>query len=301
MEIRGPPLEWGHKCDLVPAIWLDEAPPKFSSMKAQSITSLEAEIGYSFRNPDLLERALTHSSYAREMDSQQSGDEHALRFADNEQMEFLGDAILGFVTSEELLDRFPQFQEGRLSKLRAHLVSEEHLIQAAKKLHIGRYLRLGRGEEKSGGRSKTALQVDALEALLAAMYLDSSMERVREFILQKILGPELKRLKRQSANGFPVTDYKSALQEAAHIMAISQPKYVLIKEEGPEHSKTFTVEARIHPQSDPIQGEYVGRGEGPTKKKAEQDAARQAFEHLWSLRNQKKHTAPRKRSSRTEK
>ncbi|HYG98906.1 MAG TPA: ribonuclease III [Terriglobales bacterium] len=250
-------------------------------MKAHDITKLEEAIGYRFRKTALLRQALTHSSHAREEESQHGNCED-LRASDNEQMEFLGDAVLGFVTSQALLERYPQFREGQLSKLRAHLVSERHLIRAAKQLHLGRYLRLGRGEEKSGGRSKTALQVDALEALLAALYLDSGIERVQKFILEVILEPELKRLDKQGRNGFPVTDYKSALQETAHTMAMPQPSYVLVKEEGPEHNKVFTVEVRL--QS--VKGaklEYVGAGEGPTKKKAEQDAARQAIEYLWSL------------------
>lgn len=253
-------------------------------MKAHDISELEEEIGYRFRKTELLRQALTHSSHAREEESQQTGEGEEIRSVDNEQLEFLGDAVLGFVTSEVLLDRYPHFHEGQLSKLRAHLVSEKHLIRAAKQLHLGRYLRLGRGEEKSGGRTKTTLQVDALEALLAALYLDSGIERVRRFILEVILEPELKRLKKQAADdGFPVTDYKSALQETAHTMARPQPTYVLVKEEGPEHNKVFTVEARLHAQGAQGGVEYVGRGEGATKKKAEQQAAREAIEYLWSL------------------
>lgn len=251
-------------------------------MEAHDIASLENEIGYRFEQRGLLEQALTHSSHAREKQAQAGENGDAIP-EDNEQLEFLGDAILGFVTSETLLERFPQFREGQLSKLRAHLVSEKHLIRAAKQLHLGRYLRLGKGEEKSGGRNKTTLLVDALEAVLAAMYLDSGIEEVREFILQTIVEPELKRLNKQTVNGFPVTDYKSALQEAAHSSARPQPSYVLVKEEGPEHRKTFTVEARIHAHGQHGKVEYVGRGEGPTKKKAEQDAARDAIEYLWSL------------------
>ncbi len=252
-------------------------------MKAQDIGSLEDEIGHRFTQRELLEQALTHSSYAREKQAQAQADNGDLGAADNEQLEFLGDSILGFVTSETLLERFPQFKEGQLSKLRAHLVSEKHLIRAAKQLHIGRYLRLGKGEEKSGGRTKTALLVDALEAVLAAMYLDAGIEVVREFILETIVEPELKRLNKQTVNGFPVTDYKSALQEAAHSSARPQPSYVLVKEEGPEHKKIFTVEARIQGHGPHGKLEYVGRGEGPTKKKAEQDAARDAIEYLWSM------------------
>ncbi len=263
-------------------------------MKAQDISSLEDQIEYRFRNPELLTQALTHSSYAREHDSPDAADS---AIHDNEQLEFLGDAILGFVTSQNLFERHPDFREGQLSKLRAYLVSEKHLIRAAKTLHLGRYLRLGRGEEKSGGRNKTTLQVDALEALLAALYLDSDIDQVRKFILGVIVEPEMKRLKKSSANGFPVTDYKSALQETAHSMSRPQPTYVLVSEEGPEHQKTFTIEARLSSSGAQGKLEYVGRGQGPTKKRAEQDAARQAIEYLWSLDQKNKLSARQKKKA----
>jgi ribonuclease-3 len=252
-------------------------------MKPRDIRELEGALGHKFRDRELLQQALTHSSLARELESQQATTSKAEPVADNEQLEFLGDAVLGFVTSQALFERYPQFHEGQLSKLRAHLVSEKHLIRAAKKLNMGRYLRLGRGEEKSGGRKKVALQVDALEAVLAAMWLDAGLERARDVILTLIVEPELKRLKKHVAQGLPFTDYKSALQEALHSASRPQPAYVLVKEEGPEHRKTFTVEARIHEQGNHGKPEYVGHGEGSTKKKAEQDAAKEALEYLWSL------------------
>ncbi|MFB3813359.1 MAG: ribonuclease III [Terriglobales bacterium] len=253
-------------------------------MKPRDIKELERKLGHRFRDKALVQRAVTHSSHAREMDAQHAAEGNGERVPDNEQMEFLGDAVLGFVTSEALLERYPQFREGQLSKLRAHLVSERHLIRAAKKLGVGRYLRLGRGEEKSGGRSKVALQVDALEALLAAMYLDAGLEKTRKLVLELIVEPELKRLKKHVAQGLPITDYKSALQEALHSASRPQPSYVLVKEEGPEHKKIFTVEARIHSRGNHHgKPEYVGRGEGSTKKTAEQDAAKQALEYLRSL------------------
>ena len=140
-------------------------------MKEREITALEEGLGYHFRRRAVIEQAVTHSSQAREQEAQQTGDSK-YKVSDNEQLEFLGDAVLALVTSEELYQRFPQFREGDLSKLRAHLVSERHLIRVAQQLELGHYLRLGRGEEKSGGRGKTALLVDALEAILAAIYLD---------------------------------------------------------------------------------------------------------------------------------
>lgn len=256
-------------------------------MKEHDTSSFEAQIGYKFRSPELLTQALTHSSHAREHEPADSPRPDGFPPLDNEQLEFLGDSILGFVTSQALFERYPHFQEGQLSKLKAHLVSEKHLIRAARHLHLGKYLRLGKGEEKSGGRDKIALQVDALEALLAAFYLDSGLDYVRKFILDVIVEPEMKRLKKHSVNGFPVTDYKSALQETAHTMSRPQPSYVLVSEEGPEHKKTFTIETRVPSPGAHSKIEFVGRGQGPTKKKAEQDAARQAIEYLWSLEKKK--------------
>ena len=143
-------------------------------MKPRDISELEQALGYRFSRTELLEQALTHSSHAREVESPQT--QTPTRVGDNEQLEFLGDAVLGLITTEELFHRFPHFREGGLSKLRAHLVSEKHLIQVARQLELGHYLRLGRGEEKSGGRNKTALLVDGLEAVLGAMYVDSGLE-----------------------------------------------------------------------------------------------------------------------------
>jgi ribonuclease III len=248
-------------------------------MKEREITALEAGLGYHFRGRSVIEQAVTHSSQAREQEAQHPGDSK-YKVSDNEQLEFLGDAVLSLVTSEELFQRFPHFREGELSKLRAHLVSERHLIRVAQELELGHYLRLGRGEEKSGGRGKTALLVDALEAILAALYLDGGLEVAREFVRNKVILPELARMESQGGT-LPVTDFKSALQEAVQGLGLPQPAYVLVDEAGPEHSKTFTVEARLLLKNgkDP---EFVGRAQGSTKKTAEQDAARQLLTFLAS-------------------
>lgn len=240
----------------------------------QDVANLEKAIGHMFQRPELLEQALTHSSRAKEADTPVAG----LRAADNEQLEFLGDAVLGLVTTEELFRRFPQFSEGQLSKLRAHLVSKNHLIHVAEQLDLGRYLRLGRGEEKSGGRGKSALLVDALEAVLGAVYLDAGLEVSRPLILQHIVLPELEGFISSGTAG-KVTDYKSALQERLQAEGRPQPLYVMVKESGPDHQKTFTIEAHLlaTPNGSP---EYVGRAQGSTKKTAEQNAARQALEYL---------------------
>jgi len=248
-------------------------------MKSGDITELEKTIGYEFRRPDLIQQALTHSSQARELENLQASG-LPTRLGDNEQLEFLGDAVLGLVTSQELFQRFPGFREGELSKLRAHLVSERHLIQVARELELGKYLRLGRGEEKSGGRTKPALLVDALEAVLAAMYLDGGLEVTRSFILHRVVGPELTRMALEAGAVLPITDFKSALQEQLQAKGCPQPSYVLIREEGPEHNKTFTVEVRLQMPGVAAGRQIVGRATGSTKKKAEQDAARQALLHL---------------------
>jgi ribonuclease-3 len=249
-------------------------------MKEREITALEEALRHHFRRRGFLEQAVTHSSQARELESQQAG-ESKYKVSDNEQMEFLGDAVLALVTSEELFQRFPQFREGELSKLRAHLVSERHLIQVAQRLELGHYLRLGRGEEKSGGRGKTAVLVDALEAILAAIYLDGGLEVAREFVIREIVFPELERMERGGGT-LPVTDFKSALQEALQGLGMPQPSYVLVEQAGPEHNKTFTVEARLNMKEKKGQTEFVGRAQGSTKKTAEQDAARQLLTYLAS-------------------
>jgi ribonuclease-3 len=254
-------------------------------MKTRENTEFEKILGHRFSRPELLRRALTHSSYAREAEGPAPGREGIPRRGpeeDNEQFEFLGDAVLALVTTEELLRRFPHFQEGRLSKLRAHLVSERHLVQAARKLGIGNFLRLGHGEEKSGGRSKTTLLVDALEAVLGAAYLDAGFLVAREIILSHIVSPELEAL--QNGPGVAVSDFKSTLQETLQASGRAPLSYELVEEFGPEHSKTFIVEARLNPRPGE-QAEFIGRANGTTKKRAEQEAARQVLEYLESLRS----------------
>jgi ribonuclease III len=260
-------------------------------MKPRDSALLEEALGYRFQRRELLEQALTHSSQAREQEALKPAD--AGKIGDNEQLEFLGDAVLSLATTEALFQRFPQFREGELSKLRAHLVSEKHLIRVAEQLEMGAYLRLGRGEEKSGGRGKTALLVDSLEAVLAAMYLDGGMDPARTFVLAHIIDPELLHI---AANGtsLPVSDYKSALQERLQASGRAQPLYVLVKEQGPEHSKTFTVEARLQMLESQSKSEFVGRAEGSTKKNAEQGAARQVLEYLATLPPVIENKAPRK-------
>jgi len=255
------------------------------------LSVLEDVLGHSFRCRELLEQALTHASYARELEAQNAAGGAPAPALDNEQMEFLGDAVLSFVVSQELFRRFPEYQEGELSKLRAHVVSARHLLRPARALKIGQFLRLGRGEERSGGRSKSALLTDALEAIIAALYLDGGIDPAHRFILQAILEPELAEVHKDGDKQLPVMDYKSALQEAAHASGRPQPRYVLVKEEGPDHRKMFTMDAHVGASAEGDKA-FVRRSEGSTKKLAEQGAARKAWEYLQSLKGDSAGNAP---------
>lgn len=263
-------------------------------MKHADPADLERTIGYTFKKRELLEQALTHSSHAGEHSSSHGredppanlptasplttcGTAVAAQDQDNEQLEFLGDAVLGFVTSQELFQRFPDYTEGELSKLRAQLVSARHLVHTARALQLGEYLRLGRGEEKSGGRGKAALLVDALEAVVAALFLDAGLEAARDFVLAWVLSPELER-RQDGAESLVSPDYKSELQERLHALGRPEPQYLLISEAGPDHKKLFTLEAVITDRSG--HAEFSVRGQGMTKKRAGQDAAREALEML---------------------
>src|SRR5215510_13064949 len=197
-------------------------------MNKADVAALQTALGYKFGRPELLERALTHSSHAHE--ESKSAEPSAAEKLDNEQLEFLGDAILGLVASQLLFERFPAFHEGQLSKLKAHLVSAGHLVSVAAGMGLGKYLRLGRGEERSGGRNKGTLLSDALEAIIAAMYLDSGMEKTRDFIIRHILGPELDRISKENESEFSLADYKSALQELLQSSGLPQPVYATVKE-----------------------------------------------------------------------
>ncbi len=239
-------------------------------MKHADLSPLEREIGHSFARRELLEQAVTHSSHAGES---------APPVADNEQLEFLGDALLGFITGEELFRRFPQYSEGNLSKIRAHLVSARHLVRVAEDLHVGKYLRLGRGEEKTGGRDKAALLVDALEAIVAALYLDAGVEVARRFILARVVTPELDRMAEAAHEAeIPLSDFKSHLQEVLQATGCRGPEYVVASQLGPDHRRTFIVEARIYNRKGEC--EFAVRGEGTTKKLAEQMAARAAMARM---------------------
>jgi len=226
---------------------------------------LEELLGHRFQNPNLLLRALTHKSLLAEQPAN-----GGVPLADNEQLEFFGDSILGFLASEYLVRLCPLYPEGNLSKLKALLVSSAHLYETAKTLGLGHHLLLGKGEEMSGGRHKKALLANAVEAIIAAMYLDGGLEPCRAFLERFVWGGV--QLEGLGQVHVPV-DSKSALQELAQARKLPVPRYVIVHESGPEHAKTFTVEARVGK-------ELTARAEGTSKKAAGQLAAERLLQVL---------------------
>jgi len=227
-----------------------------------SIQDLETDLGYTFKSSNLLLQALTHSSHANEK---------SRGVDDNEQLEFLGDAVLGFLVSDYLFRAYPKLTEGHLSRLKGFFVSSANLVKYAERIHLGNYLRLGKGEEKTGGRSKQALLVDALEAVLGAIYLDGGMEEARRVMLA-FLEPQMEDVGLYERQ---LRDFKTELQEQIQARQLGRAEYVLTSEEGPDHQKLFTIEVKIDGQS-------AARGVGLTKKAAEQAAARYALERIWA-------------------
>ena len=223
------------------------------------IKDLEAAIDYRFKDITLLQNALSHSSYANERwhDSLKS----------NERLEFLGDSILGMVTAEYLYRNFPDRPEGDLTRMRADMVCERALAVVAERIHLGEHLLLGHGEEAGGGRSRDSILADAVESVIAACFLDGGMDAARKFIDTFVL-TEVPVRKLRNA------DYKTALQELVQQKKGQTLSYALVAESGPDHDKHFTVEVSLN-------GKVVGRGDGRSKKKAEQEAAKTAIENLF--------------------
>lgn len=218
------------------------------------LNELQEIIGYHFQNESLLRQALTHSSYANE--------KHLKKHSDNERLEFLGDAVLEVISSEFLFKHYPDDPEGELTKLRASLVCEPTLALCTNEINLGNYLLLGKGEDQTGGRKRKSILSDALEAVIGAIYLDGGFESARAFVHKFILTDiEHKKL---------FYDSKTILQEVVQGNYEEPLTYVLLSEEGPDHDKSFTVEARIGEK-------VVGQGTGHTKKAAEQEAAYQAL------------------------
>lgn len=222
--------------------------------------SIEKRLGHTFNDRSLLTKALTHSSYANE--------NRGRGVESNERLEFLGDAVLGLCAADKLFRSLPGVPEGKMTRLRAQLVCEESLHRAAMELGIGEYIRLGRGEENTGGRLRASILADAMEAIIAAMYLDGGLETARRFIEEHILSGMDDAMER-------IADSKTELQELVQRRSGQHLCYVLLGEEGPDHDKTFTVQVALN-------GSPIGKGQGRSKKEAEQAAARAALRRLGS-------------------
>ena len=221
---------------------------------------LEKRLDYSFRDPALLEEALNHSSYANE--------HRSAGIRSNERLEFLGDSVLGFVTAEFLFCQHPDAPEGDLTRIRAALVCEQSLYEVARRLDLGAYLKLGRGEEAGGGRERTSILADATEAVFAAVYLDGGIGAASALIHRLLLDAEKEEVLEERRR-----DYKTALQELVQRQADQVLSYHMVGEEGPDHDKTFLAEVRLN-------GTAIGTGSGHSKKEAEQAAARSALEAM---------------------
>lgn len=224
------------------------------------LDALCRRLGYTFKNPGLLEEAFCHSSYVNE-----SGDSH---LRDNERLEFLGDAVLDLAISHMLMDRFEEAREGTLSKLRARVVNDRSLLRVATRLDIGPYLLLGRGEERTRGRRKPSILSNAVEALIGALYLDAGFARTVDLI-QDHFAPLVRELDGEAAGN----DYKSLLQEYTQQHYRTLPEYSLVEESGPPHDRTFRVALRLRRR-------VVAEGEGKSKKEAERRVAREAYHCL---------------------
>lgn len=231
---------------------------------------LEERLGHRFQAPELLDRALTHSSAIPELRAERKEESAGAEAAqDNERLEFLGDAVLELLAREYLLESFPDWNEGQLSKSRARLVNAHSLQDAARRVNLGEHLRLGRGEEKTGGREKPTLLADAFEAVVAAVYLDAGLGAAREMLKRLLFEQAVEERGARIAD----SDRKSALQEFLQGRGMPPAEYRLTGESGPDHQKIFVVEVWIS-------GGRAASGEGSTKKEAEQRAAQSAMEGL---------------------
>lgn len=233
-------------------------------MDLKKLDQFEKNINYKFKNISLLENALTHSSYSNE--------DKGYSRINNERLEFLGDSVLSIVVSRYIYNQFPKYPEGDLTKLRAQVVCEDMLNSVAIKLNVGSYLQLGKGEEASGGRERKSILADAVEAIIAAIYIDGGLDEADTFILNN-LKDNIELL----VNGKIVSDYKSYLQEYFQSKCqVCKIKYIVVHEEGPDHEKVFHVNLLVNKKK-------VGSGTGKSKKLAEQNAAKNALIDLGEL------------------
>jgi ribonuclease-3 len=257
------------------------------------LAELESALGHGFARPELLVRALTHRSLSNERGANEraakeqvligqilaSGKEEAAGVGDNERLEFLGDAVLGLVVAEALFLLHPEWHEGELTRVRAQLVSRQHMAEVAEAIGLGSHLRLSRGEDKSGLRRKSTVLSNTMEAVLGALLLDGGLEPVRAFVRCWVMGEAAEQLAEQLRAGAALGNYKSALQEQLQATRAGSPVYRVKSESGPDHRKRFLVEVRLK-TADGVPGKQLARGMGSTKKNAEQDAARRALERL---------------------
>jgi ribonuclease-3 len=228
---------------------------------AETYSEFERILGYKFRDPELLARSLTHKSYANER--RETSSSH------NERLEFLGDTVLGFVIGELIYRSFPNLQEGALSKIKAHLVSAATLSGKGRALGIGRFLRMGAGEARSGGAEKLSLLADGFEAVVAAIYLDGGLPAAETF-LRQVFGPDVTGI---DIGDLSFQDYKTALQEAAQALGLPLPEYRIVDEYGPDHEKVFVIQVFWN-------GEAFAYGRGSSKREAQRKAAKEALKKL---------------------
>jgi len=236
---------------------LIKPPSMLSQERIQKLALLQEKIGYTFKNPELLNKALTHKSFVNE---------NSQSLKDNERFEFLGDSVLDLIVSSYMIKAYPDFAEGILSKIRAAVVNESCLAELARDIDLGQYLLLGKGEESSGGRQKSSLLANAYEAVAGALYQDSHLEAALDIFLP-ILEKEISKY----ASTARFRDYKSELQEYTQTQSNCIPNYKIVNEKGPDHAKVFEVVVMI-------QEDIRGRGSGKSKKEAEQGAAKGALE-----------------------
>jgi ribonuclease-3 len=244
---------------------------------AADLNELESSIGYQFANPELLLRALTHRSLANER-LLEGVEKEFPAGADNERLEFLGDAVLGLLVAEAMFLLHPEWREGELTRVRAQLVSRRHMAEVATRLELGRHLRLSKSEDRSGLRRKSTVLSNTMEAVIGALFLDGGLDPVRAFVRTHVMAEMVEQLARELLSGAALGNYKSALQEHLQAIRAGVPVYRVKSESGPDHRKRFLVEVRLRGDGEP--GKPLARGAGSTKKLAEQDAARRALARI---------------------
>ncbi|MFO7819703.1 MAG: ribonuclease III [Halanaerobacter sp.] len=229
-------------------------------MTKQNLLELQEKIEIEFDDLELLTRALTHKSYANERREQS--------LKDNERLEFLGDAVLDLIVNQYLFVQYPNYPEGELAQIRSVVVSALTLAEKSREIDLGKYLLLGKGEEATGGRGRNSILADAFEALIGSIYLDQGLKVAESFVLDLLI-PNINMVEQ----GNHIQDYKTLLQELLQKNSDHRPQYEVVKEEGPDHNKLFTVQVKF-------KGEVLGVGTGSSKKRAQQSSAKEAIEKL---------------------